>query len=234
MAAAAIASGAVALSDAGCDSGSRRRGGSGGNRYGDRLRRRRSRCVLRWRGGLIGGGIAGRSLVGSLVGSLVLGRFRGLRASSRRASHRRAGRIGVAAASVAVSARFLALASRSSESLRAARSAAAVSRDRRLSAAFAASSERRCELVCESAPGRARYCRRGRYCCRPARCCRPAPRNCRCRAIGRICRISTAARSGKTRWELDLLSRWTRAAFRDECWTVDQQGPGQPGSKKYQ
>ena len=40
-----------------------------------------------------------------------------------------------APASVAVSARFLALASRSSESLFAARSAAAVSRDRRLSAA---------------------------------------------------------------------------------------------------
>ena len=142
MAAAAIASGAVALPDAGAAAGAAvgtRRRWQSGLRPGPAsprpvcpaLARRPDRLRNWWLKPARTPGPRSISRLGLRVGGL-----RTRRAGAHRRSPRHRPRCRRA---------FLALASRSSESLLAARSAAAESRDRRSSAAFAASSERRCE-----------------------------------------------------------------------------------------
>ena len=190
IAAAAIASGAVALSVAGVAGACHRRRGDGGAAIAAATASAVTTAVPSCVGfGLIGCG-------GGVIGSCLLA-FR--RTSHRRTSAHRTsiwsgGRVGLAVgsasafASALASSRALSAASRSFESLRAALSwraseaalsdAAVLSRER-LSERLA--NRRRGAGRAVAAPGPARDCR----CCWRPYCCRPARRSCRFGRMGR-------------------------------------------------
>ena len=170
---------------------------------GDRVRRVARRCVLRCAGRR---GRLRKRFGRSLVGRLIVGRFRRLvRCESADFALARGARVSVRQpASARCPARGVAIV----------RSVAPRGRRPRVARSPVVRRVRR-ERRRNGAARRLLLGARSLLLSAGLPCCRPAPRNCRFRAMGRICRTSAAARPGKTRWVLDLSSRWTRAAFRE-------------------